>query len=383
MIFVSQTSSGERIEYRDSKRWLWLLSVLSPSAPLIAALAIYFTGNHIWAAAPLVFYFVGVPLLDAFFGEDTNNPPEEVVDLLSQDTYYRILLFVSIPVFYASFLGAIIIVMTADMPLWADIVLITSAGVSSGSGITVGHELGHKYNFINQLGSKIILALTGYGHFTIEHNRGHHVLVATPEDPASAKMGESVFRFALREIPGAAVRGWELEKARLKKKGFGFWHYRNDILQSYTITLSISTALIFAFGWVVLPFFIWHHLGGWMQLTFANYVEHYGLLRGKKENGRYEPCEPHHSWNTNHIVSNLMLFHLQRHSDHHANPQRPYQALRNFNELPRLPSGYPGSYVLATFPPLWFSIMDKKVMAWADGDVSKTNHIDGYKYPNQ
>jgi alkane 1-monooxygenase len=378
MIFVSQTSSGERIEYRDKKRWLWLLSVLSPSAPLLAALAIYTTGNYIWAFAPMFFYFVCVPLLDSFFGEDTNNPPEEVVELLSQDTYYRALLFLSIPVFYASFLGAIFIIMTTDMPIWAAVALILGAGTSSGSGITVGHELGHKYNFINQCGSKIILALTGYGHFTIEHNRGHHILVATPEDPASAKMGETVYRFALREIPGTAVRGWELENARLEKKGIGFWHYRNDILQSYAITLAIALPLILTFGWGALPFILLHHFSGWMQLTFANYVEHYGLLRNKKDNGRYEPCEPHHSWNTNHIVSNLMLFHLQRHSDHHANPLRPYQALRNFDELPRLPSGYPGSYLLATFPPLWFSVMDEKVMAWANCDIAKTNHLPNY-----
>jgi alkane 1-monooxygenase len=123
----------------------------------------------------------------------------------------------------------------------------------------------------------------------------------------------------------------------------------------------------------MLPLLLVHHAVAWSQLTFANYVEHYGLKRQKRADGRYEPCQPHHSWNTNHRVSNLLLFHLQRHSDHHANPMRPYQALRNFDELPRLPSGYPGCYWLAAFPPLWFRVMDPKVIAWANGDLSRTN----------
>jgi alkane 1-monooxygenase len=181
-----------------------------------------------------------------------------------------------------------------------------------------------------------------------------------PAIPASARLGESLWRFALREIPGTAVRGWEMERARLARKGHGFWHWRNDILQGYAITLLAAVALILTFGWKIVPFVFLNGLIGWFHLTFANYVEHYGLKRELRPDGRYEPCEPHHSWNTNHIVTNLMLFHLQRHSDHHANPLRPYQALRSFDHLPTLPSGYPGCFLLAAIPPLWFKVMDPK-----------------------
>lgn len=378
MPFTATNASGETIEYQDGKRRLWILSVLSPGIPFVCALALIGTGNPLWSLLPIIFYFGVVPLLDWLIGEDFNNPPEEVVEAMSNDPYYRVLLFLSIPVFYASFIGAVYAAMLADTPWWAYFALAWGAGVSSGSGITVGHELGHKPNRLDQWGAKIINGLTGYGHFCIEHNRGHHVLVATPEDPASAKMGESVYAFAMREIPGAAKRGWKLERERLSKKGLPFWHWRNDLLQSYAITLAVALALVVWLGPLVIPFLIIHHYVGWSQLSFANYVEHYGLLRHRRGNGRYEPCQPKHSWNTNHIVSNLMLFHLQRHSDHHANPLRPYQALRNFEELPRLPSGYPGSYALAMLPPLWFRVMDPKVMAWADGDITRTNHVAGY-----
>jgi alkane 1-monooxygenase len=256
--------------------------------------------------------------------------------------------------------------------------MAVSAGVSSGGGLTMAHELGHKPNKMDQLGAKIILALSGYAHFCIEHNKGHHTQVATPEDPASSRLGESVYAFAFRELPGAAKRGWDAEVKRLTVKGFGVWSWRNDLLQGYAAAAIIAAILVSIGGLAILPFILIHHLAAWLQLTLANYVEHYGLMRQKRDNGRYEPCEPRHSWNTNHVVSNLMLFHLQRHSDHHSNPMRPYQTLRNFDELPRLPSGYPGSFVLAAIPPLWRKVMDPKVMAWAGGDINKTNHVAGY-----
>ncbi len=373
MIFVAKSENGETVAWADRKRYLWVFSVIAPAIPGLCGLVLLAGGAVIWAAIPLIFFFGIVPLLDIFFGEDFSNPPEEVVETLSQDTYYRFLLFASIPIFYLSFFAVAIAVATPGLPIWAFMLLTISTGVASGAGLTVGHELGHKQNKLDRFGAKLINALTGYGHFTIEHNQGHHVMVATPEDPASARFGESIYRFALREIPETAKRGWVLEARRLEKSGHSFWSVYNDILQGYVIAIAIAVALVSAYGWIMLPFLIIHHVFGWLQLTQANYVEHYGLKRERKDNGRYVACEPHHSWNTNHIVSNLMLFHLQRHSDHHANPMRPYQSLRNFEELPRLPSGYPGCFGLAAVPPLWFSIMNPKVLAWAGGDMEKVN----------
>ena len=373
MIFVAETADGEKVVYKDKKRYLWILSILSPSIPGIATL-ILLTGGHVmWSAFPLLYYYVFVPIMDVFFGEDTSNPPEAVVENLSSDNYYRVLLHLSIPVFFFSFFMSAIAVGTLEMPILAIIALTIGAGAASGAGLTVGHELGHKHSALDRFGAKLITSLTGYSHFCIEHNQGHHVMVATPEDPASARFNESIYAFAMRELPATATIAWDLEKKRLARKGLPFWHWKNDLLQGYAITLSIATGLIVAFGWIMIPFIILHHIAGYSQLTLANYVEHYGLLREKKADGKYVPCDPIHSWNTNHIFSNLMLFHLQRHSDHHANPMRPYQSLRDFKELPRLPSGYPGSFVLAVIPPLWFAVMNPKVMAWTKGDMSKVN----------
>jgi alkane 1-monooxygenase len=113
----------------------------------------------------------------------------------------------------------------------------------------------------------------------------------------------------------------------------------------------------------------------WFQLTSANYVEHYGLLRRKEADGRYERCQPHHSWNSNHVFSNLLLFHLERHSDHHAHPNRRYQSLRHFENLPSLPTGYFGMFLLAYCPPLWFRVMNPRLMALPHvaGDPARVN----------
>jgi alkane 1-monooxygenase len=373
MEYVARDDRGKEIRYRDRKRYWWLLSVALPSLPFWAAVGLWTGGSPAWAFLPLGVGFGLIPLLDLLFGEDPDNPPEAALEAMAADPWYRALLFASVAVSWASFAAAAVAASAFDLSAPAFLALALGTGATSGAALTVGHELGHKGDRAAQLGAKLANALTGYAHFTIEHNRGHHAMVATPEDPASARMGESVWRFALREIPGAARRAWRLERERLARQGLAFWHWRNDLLQGYAISAAVAAMLIAAFGPRAILFLTIHHPFGWLQLTFANYVEHYGLLRDKRADGRYGPCEPRHSWNTNHIVSNLALFHLQRHSDHHANPLRPYQALRDFPDLPRLPSGYPGSFLLAAAPPLWFATMDRKVLAWAGGDMTRVN----------
>jgi alkane 1-monooxygenase len=264
---------------------------------------------------------------------------------------------------------------TTELSFGSVVEIAITAGGYSGLGINTAHELGHKQTAMEQWLAKICLAVPAYGHFCVEHNRGHHVLVATPEDPASSRMGESIYRFALREIPGTFVRGWQLEKSRLAKQGKAIWSRHNTVLQSYLISAVLQGTLIYLFGWIMLPFLLIHNMWAWYQLTSANYIEHYGLLRAKRDNGRYERCQPHHSWNANYILSNLALFHLERHSDHHANPMRRYQGLRNFPDIPQLPNGYYGMYLLAYVPWLWFRVMDKKLLTLPhiNGDLSKVN----------
>jgi alkane 1-monooxygenase len=131
--------------------------------------------------------------------------------------------------------------------------------------------------------------------------------------------------------------------------------------------------LLAAFGIGILPYLLVQAVFGFCLLEAVNYLEHYGLVRQRLDNGRWERVSPRHSWNNNNVTTNLFLYHLQRHSDHHANPTRRYQALRHFEESPQLPSGYATMIVLCYFPPLWRRVMDQRVLAHCQGDVTKAN----------
>lgn len=368
--FVASARSGEAIYYVDRKRYLWLMSVFYPLLPFLGIWGHARSGHEIWLLLPLFLSYVVAPLLDWLLGEDKNNPPEEVVPQLDRDRYYRYLTYAVVPLHFITLIGTAWWAGTQHLSWWAFVGLAAVSGMAAGLGINTGHELGHKKSRLERNLAKVVLAVPAYGHFWIEHNRGHHSDVATPEDPASARMGENIYKFALREIPGAFRRAWRIEKERLARRGTSEWNRENQILQSLAVSAALHLGLIVAFGWIMIPFLIIHDILAWWQLTSANYIEHYGLLRKKSESGRYERCEPIHSWNSNHIYSNLVLFHLERHSDHHAHPLRRYQSLRHFDDLPSLPNGYFGSYLLAYVPALWFRVMDRRLLA--------LSHIDGH-----
>ncbi len=374
MMFSGTAEDGAIVDYKDHKRYWYLLALMSPAIYLASFWGYFAAGqNALFTLIPVIYIFGVTPIIDLLVGEDSHNPPEAVMPAMMADNFYRFAIYPLVALVFVLFAVAVWFVGTQSLPWWSYPALIIGVGTYCGGVMTLTHELGHKSDKLDQFVAKFGNSVIGYGHFCIEHNRGHHVMVSTPEDPASSRMGENIYRFAMREMSGAFERGIHHERERLEKKGYGFWTWRNDVLQSYALTLVILAICVSLFGPAILAFILSVYLFGWYTLTQANYIEHYGLLRAKKANGKYERTQPHHSWNTNHLFSNMQLFHLQRHSDHHANPLRPYQVLRNFDDLPTLPNGYLGCYMLAAIPPLWYKVMDKKVMEWAGGDITKVN----------
>jgi len=361
------------IAYVDGKRYLWMLSVLFPLIPLVGMGLMSWSGQQWMLWIPLAFVYVGIPLLDYFFPNDHSNPPEQVVPQLEADAYYRVLNHLTVPLHFVILIAGAWFVANHNLGWSGLLALSLMVGAISGFGINTGHELGHKKDRVDRLAARLVLAVPFYGHFAMEHNAGHHAEVATPGDSASARFGESIYAFVLREIPGGLSRAWRLERQRLRRRGSGAWTWRNEILQSYAVSVILYGGLMLAFGAEILPFLLIQTAFAWWQLTSANYIEHYGLLRAKLPNGRYERCQPHHSWNANHIASNLVTFHLERHSDHHAFAARRYQSLRHFDDVPQLPSGYFGMFLLSYVPPLWRKVMDPKVLALVDGDMSRVN----------
>ncbi len=362
----------------DRKRPYWMVGAGMPFLPLAGYGLVQATGSSLWWWFGPVVIFIITPILDHIIGSDASNPPESAVQELEADPYYRYALYAAIPPLYFNFVWSAWMLAHGGLD-WIGLSGLTATIgiVSGGVGISVAHELGHKHALLQRVLAKLALMPVAYGHFFVEHNRGHHVRVATPEDPASARYGESFYAFFPRVWIGSIRSAWELERSRLAKRGHSPWHWQNDNLQAWMGTAVLYGALTAWLGWRVLPFLIVQAIYGASLLESVNYVEHYGLLRGKLPDGRYEPCRPEHSWNNNHVVTNLSLYHLQRHSDHHAHASRAYQALRHFDESPMLPAGYGTMIVLAYLPPLWFKVMNPIVRTHYGGDMTRVNRQPG------
>lgn len=366
-------TSSPLVQYRDRKRHAWLLSLLVPSLVAAGPLLYYAVRDPLVLWVPVIASYGFLPLLDLALGQDLSNPPEEAVPALEADRYYRIVSYALAPLLWLGFIFGVWFFTSHDLPWHAKLAGIISTGMIGGYGINLGHELGHKRPELERALAKFILAMTGYGHFYVEHNRGHHRHVSTPEDSASSRMGENIYRFLLREMPGAFRRAWILERERLARMGKSPWSLENDVLQPMLLTAVFWSAMLAWLGVQALPFLLLAAFWSNFQLTSANYIEHYGLLRRKLADGRYEPTQPRHSWNSNQLFSNWALFHLQRHSDHHAHPLRRYQSLRHFDDVPQLPNGYFGMFLIAYIPPLWFRVMDRRLLTAVHHDPARIN----------
>ncbi len=359
--------------WRDGKRYAWLLGVLVPTLPFIVYGLVHLTGlGFFWFSGPILIFGL-FPPLDLVIGLDSENPPDSILKWLEQDRYYRWCTYAFLPLQYAGLVFACALWSSGDLSTLDKVGLALTEAMVSGIAINTAHELGHKRDRLERWLSKIALAQCGYGHFFVEHNRGHHVRVATPEDPASSRLGESFWAFLPRTVSGSLVSAWELEREFLARDGRPPWSWRNNVLNAWAMSVLLFGGLTAVFGIGVLPYLILQMVIGFPMLEVVNYLEHYGLLRQMRPDGRYERTRPEHSWNSNNVASNVLLYHLQRHSDHHANPTRRFQALRHFDEAPQLPTGYAGMILLALVPPLWRRVMDPRLVTHYGGDVTRAN----------
>lgn len=373
MAAITATVDGETRTYRDRKKPWYLFSLIVPLLTWGAYReATRWDLEILWYLGPL-WILVGIPIIDTLVGVEKGNPPAWAEEAMEDDRWYRYLTYLYAPLQYAGFFWACWYVANHDMSWFAELGLALTVGAVGGVGIANAHELGHKKPSIEKWWAKVVLAQTAYGHFEIEHNRGHHVRVATPEDPATSRFGESFWAFLPRSVIGAARSGWELERKRLAFQGKGPWRLENDVLNAWLMTVVLFGGVLVAFGPRMIPFLVIQAVFGFHLLEVVNYLEHYGLLRERREDGRYERVRPEHSWNSDHIATNMLLYGLERHSDHHANPTRRYQVLRTFDEAPQLPSGYGTMIGLAYITPLWRKVMDPKVLAVYGGDITKVN----------
>jgi alkane 1-monooxygenase len=237
--------------------------------------------------------------------------------------------------------------------------------VTGAQGITFAHELGHSKSKIDRFCGWVLMTTVCYGHFMVEHYRGHHPRAATHEDAASARYGETLYRFLPRTLWGSLISGWRLEAARLKQMKSSWLESPLAWSTAASIGMIIAIAGVFnaTTATKLIAYFMLQSIVAFTLLEIVNYIEHYGLQRKKVGNSdhlRREPFGMMHAWNADHVVTNSMLANLQRHSDHHMHATKPYPTLEPLPG-PQLPTGYAGCLILAMVPPLWFSVMHKRL----------------------
>lgn len=309
---------------------------------------------------PLFFLFVLLPIGDLALGLDRWNPAAESAPSLSEQQFFRWLTLAAAPIYGALLLWSAWHFTRSDFGLFGNLGWLLSQGLIGGiAAINVAHELIHKAERSEQWAGGWLLACVGYGSFKIEHVRGHHVHVSTPEDASSASIGENVYRFVPRAIVQNLRAAVALEQQRLARDGLSWW--RSELLAWSAITVVWALTLTLWLGPVGGVFFCLQAIGAICSLEIINYLEHYGLRRTVLASGRYERPNRLHSWNSNYWLSNCLLFELQRHSDHHESPRRRYQVLEQYDESPQLPFGYATMFLIALVPPLFHRLMNPRV----------------------
>lgn len=338
---------------------VFVVPALMPAAAWLGARTGY---PDAMAWFPLAFLFVLLPLADYALGHDPRNPHPEQVEALERDPWFRAMTLLALPVQLGVLAWSGAHVVRTDLAPVGIAGWLLSQGIVGGVlAINVAHELIHKDTRPERAAGGVLLASVGYHGFKIEHLRGHHVHVSTPEDASSARFGQSLWHFLPRALLRNTANAWRLEAQRLARRGLPWWHWRNELLGWTALWAALACAFAAWLGPAGVAFFVAQGLLAACALEIINYIEHYGLERTQRADGRYERTTHLHSWNSDYLLSNLFLFHLQRHSDHHETPRRRYQALLHHPDSPQLPGGYAAMFVLALLPPLWFRIVDPRV----------------------
>lgn len=352
------------------KKFSYLIAMLPLALPPLLLSAGQATGlvNLFAWGVPVVVFGI-IPVLDLLLGKDALNPDEDAdVPRMNHELFYRAITLGWVAGFGVLLVWAMLELAAGTFSLAGGIGWIFSIGIVGGLGINVAHELIHKDGKLETRAGGLLLSLVCYAGFKVEHLRGHHVHVSTPEDASSSRYNQSLYNFLPQAYARNFINAWKLEADRLRRKGHKAFSWRNELIWWYSLSALALMALTIAFGWLGAAYFLGQSFIALNLLEIVNYLEHYGLHRRKLDNGRYERTGPEHSWNSNYFLTNVFLFHLQRHSDHHAWAKRRYQVLRHHDVAPQLPAGYAAMVVLALVPPLWRSVMNPRVEAYYRGE---------------
>ena len=309
-----------------------------------------------WTFVPAVATLLSLTVLGGIIGDERTRTilPVEPSNRWLPRTYILLQLLVTV-------WAAISVALNPRFP--ETIGLIISTGTTTGTfGFLAAHEMIHSQDKRERALGLIFLGSVFYMHFRIAHLFGHHRRAATADDPTTARLGESFYAFLVRSIWGQLHDSWIFECRRLKRSGRTAFDRKNRVLKYVAIevlavvgiALVSTRALILVLGSAGVAIFL---------LEGFNYIAHYGLVRRKFADGRFEPLQPRHSWNSREWMNNAALLNMGCHSDHHRRPSRSFQDLKPIPAGSELPSSYATAVILALIPPLWRSLMDPRARA--------------------
>ena len=333
--------------------------LMSYSIALTAFIGILNGGPLVYLT--VVYTFVFIPILESYTKEGKNTYTDDEKKNRNLDPFFDFLLYLNIPIVFGIFFISLNTLLYANTYFEIVGIILSSSIVMATNGINVGHELGHRKSLFSRTCSKLLYLPCQYMHFFIEHNYGHHINVATPNDPATAKYKQNLYSFWISSVTKTYLSAWKIQLKLLRVSKLSFFSFKNDMI-FYTVFQTLFLIFIyFNYGLIITLYSLIMSIVSFLFLETINYVEHYGLLRKIKPNGRYERVKPHHSWNSNHTIGRIVLYELTRHSDHHFKSSKKYQVLESIQDSPQLPYGYPTSILISFFPPLWFWIMNPLV----------------------
>jgi alkane 1-monooxygenase len=320
----------------------------------------------VFAWLPLLVLYGVIPALDLLIGRDLHNP-EPGQRRWYPDTLIPVVAGVCFLAVLAWSLAMVPAVLAAAGPVALLGWLLSLGDVSATVGINVAHELIHRRARVLRGLGGLMLASVWYGGFKLEHPRWHHVHVATPKDPSSAEVGATVYGQVPRALWLNSVQAWKLGTGLARKQHRPWPWLFHEVAGWFAVSLGLTVMAGLAWGWLAAAVLVAQGVIAAALLEVINYVEHYGLRRAKRQDGRYVPPGVTHSWDCDYWLSNAMLIQLPRHADHHTHPQREFSHLQKNPESPLLPLGYPLLVLIAMLPPLWRRVVHPHLPAQAEG----------------
>jgi len=333
--------------------------LMSYSIAVTAFIGILVGGPYVYLT--VVYTFIFIPILESNTKEYKNVYSDDEKKIRNLDPFFDFLLYLNIPIVYGIFFVSLNTLLYTDSISEIIGIILSASIVMATNGINVGHELGHRKSLFSRTCSKLLYLPCQYMHFFIEHNYGHHINVATPNDPATAKYKQNLYSFWISSVTKTYISAWRIQLKLLRVSKLSFISLKNDMIFYTLFQISFLIFIYLNYGLIITIYSVFMSVVSFLFLETINYVEHYGLLRKINSNGRYERVKPHHSWNSNHTIGRITLYELTRHSDHHFKSSKKYQVLESIEDSPQLPYGYPTSILISFFPPLWFRIMNPLV----------------------